>query len=152
ESRMLIPWGNSSTRQPMGVDQIPHLPGFAQAGQGNQGSLSASGGAEIVIERIDPQADAMPGRWYGYNAAHCIVVDTDDRAVLQALDALKGQSLVDWVKHGGQLVVSVGANWQAVRDSVLGPILPALPNGQERVTSLDALDSFAESNKPITPP
>ena len=138
--------------QPMGVDQIPTLPGFVQAAQARQGMRRQSSGAEIVIARIETQGDAMPGRWYGYNAAHCIVVDTDDRAVLQALDALKGQSLVDWVKHGGHLVVSVGANWQAVRDSVLGPILPALPNGQERVTSLEALDSFAESNKPITPP
>ena len=138
--------------QPMGVDQIPTLPGFVQAAQARQGLQSGSGGAEIVVARIETQGDSMPGRWYGYNAAHCIVVDTDDRAVLQALDALKGQSLVDWVKHGGHLVVSVGANWQAVRDSVLGPILPALPNGQERVTSLEALDAFAESNKPITPP
>ena len=71
---------------------------------------------------------------------------------LQSLDALRGQALVDWVGRGGHLVVAVGANWQAVRDSVLGPILPALPNGQERVTSLEALDSFAGSTKPITPP
>ncbi len=69
-----------------------------------------------------------------------------------ALDALRGQPLVDWVARGGHLVVSVGANWQAVRDSVLGPILPGLPSGQEKVASLEALDTFAGSNKPITPP
>ena len=39
-----------------------------------------------------------------------------------------------------------------MRDSVLGPILPGLPSGQERVPSLEALDIFAGSNKPITPP
>ena len=43
--------------------------------------------------------------------------------------ALRGQALVDWVKRGGHLVVAVGANWQAVRDSVLAPILPGLPGG-----------------------
>ena len=64
---------------------------------------------------------------------------------------LRGQSLVEWVKHGGHLVVAVGANWQAVRDSVLGPILPAQPAGQEQVPSLEALDTFAGSTKPITP-
>ena len=45
----------------------------------------------------------------------------------------------------------MGANWQAVRDSVLGQILPALPAGQERVPSLEAIDTFAGSTKPITP-
>ena len=59
--------------------------------------------------------------------------------------------MVDWVKHGGHLVVAVGANWQAVRDSVLGQILPALPAGQVRVPSLEAIDTFAGSIKPITP-
>jgi hypothetical protein len=49
-------------------------------------------------------------------------------------------------------VVAVGANGQAVRDSVLGPLLPALPSGQERVPSLDAIDTFANSTKPLTPP
>src|SRR5262249_48587250 len=31
-------------------------------------------------------------------------------------------------------------------------ILPGLPNGQERVTSLEALETWAGSGKPITPP
>ncbi len=94
----------------------------------------------------------MPARWYGYDAARAIVVDTGDRETIASLDALRGQGLVDWVERGGHLVVAVGANWQAVRDSVLGPILPGLPSGQERVPSLEALDTFAGSNKPITPP
>ena len=62
----------------------------------------------------------MPGRWYGYDAARAIVVDTGDRETIASLDALRGQPLVDWVARGGHLVVAVGANWQAVRDSVLG--------------------------------
>ncbi len=94
----------------------------------------------------------MPGRWYGYDAARAVVVDTADRETLMALDALRGQPLVDWVARGGHLIVSVGANWQAVRDSVLGPILPGLPAGLEKMTSLEALDTFASSNKSITPP
>ena len=56
------------------------------------------------------------------------------------------------LQGGGHLVVAVGANWQAVRDSVLGPILPGLPSRQEKVASLEALDTFAGSIKPITPP
>ena len=54
--------------------------------------------------------------------------------------------------RGGHLVVAVGANWQGLRDSVLGPILPAVPTGQERLKRrLEALDTFAGAGKPITP-
>ena len=94
----------------------------------------------------------MPGRWYGYDAAQAVVIDTADRETLLALDGSRGQPLVDWVARGGHLIVSVGANWQAVRDSVIGPILPGSPAGQVKVASLEALDTFAGSNKPITPP
>ncbi len=133
--------------QPMGVDQVPTLPGFAAGGKAE----TSAGVAEVVVARMESQDDQIPGRWYGFDAAHAIVIDSGDRASLQALDGLKGQALVDWVRHGGHLVVSVGANWQAVRDSVLGPILPAQPAGQERVPSLEAIDTFAGSTKPITP-
>ena len=133
--------------QPMGVDQVPALPGFAPAGR----METTSGAAEVIVARVQAQDDQIPGRWYGFDAAHAIVIESGDRASLQALDGLKGQALVDWVRHGGHLVVSVGANWQAVRESVLGPILPAQPAGQERVPSLEAIDTFAGSTKPITP-
>ncbi len=133
--------------QPQGVDQLPTLPGFAAASNGEVGP----GTSELVLARLDLRSDQIPGRWYGFDAAEAIVVDTDDRATMELLGGLRGQSLVEWVKHGGHLVVAVGANWQAVRDSVIGPILPAQLAGQEQVPSLDALDSFAGSTKPITP-
>jgi hypothetical protein len=134
--------------QPLGIDQVPNLPGFASGGNGPSNTSSS----EVVLERIDPSDDQMPGRWYGFDAAGVIVIDTDDLVSLRALDGMRGQALVDWVKRGGHLVVAVGANGQAVRDSALAPILPALPSGQERVASLDAIDTFAGSTKPLTPP
>jgi hypothetical protein len=134
--------------QPMGVDQLPNLPGFAG---GQRGGQTRAGAAELIVSRIEPQVSQIPGRWYGFDLAHAIVIDTDDRATLQEISGPRAQALVDWVRHGGHLVVAVGANWQAVRDSVLGQILPALPAGQEQVPSLAAIDSFAGSIKPITP-
>ena len=133
--------------QPLGVDQLPTLPGFTLGGKGQTGP----GESEVVLARVDPASDQIPGQWYGFDAAQAIVIDTDDRASLEVLAGLRGQSLVEWVKHGGHLVVAVGANWQAVRDSVLGPILPGQPAGQEQVPSLEAIDTFAGSTKPITP-
>jgi hypothetical protein len=137
--------------RPQGVETIAQLPGF----KGGPPSRSNSGLEEIVTARIDTQGTqggSIPGRWYGYDAARAIVVDTGDKSVLSALEGLRGQALVEWVARGGHLVVAVGANWQVVRDSVLGPILPGLPNGQDRLASLEALETFVGSSKPITPP
>ena len=130
--------------RPQGVETMVELPGFKVAAR------TPNGGAveEIVTARIDTQNGSIPGRWYGYDAARAIVLDTNDREAMSALDALRGRSLVDWVERGGHLVVAVGANWQIVRDSVLAPILPGLPNGQEPVASLEALDTFASSRIP----
>jgi hypothetical protein len=132
--------------QPLGVDTIGELPGFKVAAR----ARGSGGGNEITTARIDP--GSFPGRWYGFDMARAVVVDTGDRATVAALSDLRGRSLVDWVERGGHLVVAVGANWQSVRDSVLAPCLPGLPSGQERVSSLESLESFAGSTKPITPP
>ncbi|MDR3620066.1 MAG: hypothetical protein P4L85_12005 [Paludisphaera borealis] len=134
--------------QPQGIDQIPTAAGFQQAGS----TIANSGDAEIVVTRLDIDGDRVPGRWYGFDGAQAVVLDTSDRATLDMIDGLRGQALVEWIKRGGHLVISVGANWQAVRDSVLGAALPAVPAGQERVQSLEALDTFAGSSKSITPP
>jgi hypothetical protein len=136
--------------RPQGVEMISELPGFLKGGQPVTSPRRA--GDEIVTARIDAQTGRLPGRWYGFDAARAIVMETGDREAIASLDGLRGQALVEWVKRGGHLVVAVGANWQAVRDSVLAPILPGLPSGLERVASLEALDTFAGSTKPITPP
>jgi hypothetical protein len=92
----------------------------------------------------------LPGRWYGYDAAEAIVVDTNDKELMAEL-GLRGQALVDWVARGGHLVVAVGGNWASARDSTLGPLLPAVPVGQERLTAIDlkTLDTFAGASKSI---
>ena len=136
--------------RPQGVETIADLPGFQVTARGAaRGNRPASRLSRLGSIR---SWGRCPARWYGYDAARAIVIDTADRETLAALDALRGQPLVDWVARGGHLVVSVGANWQAVRDSVLAPILPGLPSGQEKVASLEALDQFAGTTKPITPP
>jgi hypothetical protein len=128
--------------KPQGVDQVAKLPGFT--------ADSKSGGGEIItVARFD-DAGLMPGRWYGYDAAEAVILDTNDKEIMAAL-VNRGQALADWVSRGGHLVVAVSGNWQAVRDSVLGPLLPAVPTGQEQVTTLSGLETFAGQTKPIMP-
>jgi hypothetical protein len=137
--------------RPQGVEALHELPGFRQGAQPTQFGMRRAGG-ELMLARIDTQMGRLPGRWYGFDAARAIVLDTADREAVAALDGGRGLALVEWVRRGGHLIVSVGNNWQAVKDSVLGPILPGVPNGQETAPSLDALDTFAGPGKPITPP
>ena len=138
--------------QPQGVEMLAELPGFQPGGQVGASNSVRKVGDEIVIARIDSQSGRIPGRWYGFDAARAIVLDTSDREVLASLDGLRGQALVEWVKRGGHLVISVGANWQALRDSALAPILPGLPSGRVKLASLEAMDTFANASRPITPP
>ena len=96
--------------RPQGVEAMVELPGFKVAARG---PYTAAAVEEIVTARIDAQSGSIPGRWYGYDAARAIVLDTNDREAMAALDACAGRPLVDWVERGGHLVVAVGANWQA---------------------------------------
>lgn len=139
--------------QPQGVDQISGVAGFQRTGGTDPGS------AEVVIIPIDDDDDEegeggerIPENWLGYDGVTALVIDTADADALKRFDGEKGEALVDWVKRGGHLVLGAGGNWEALRRSALEPILPALPVGRERVQSLEALDTFAGSNKSITPP
>ena len=98
---------------------------------------------EIVTARIDVENGLIPSRWYGYDAATAIVLDTNDRNAMSTLDALPAASRWSTGSSAeGTWWSPWDANWQVVRDSVLAPILPGLPTGQERVTSLEALDAY----------
>ena len=135
--------------KPAGVELIPNLPDFnVQQSQGM---------SDTAVGSVDTFGGAVPGRWYGYDAATAVVLDTGDRDVMKALENFRGKPLADWVARGGHLVVAVGRDWQAVAQGFLGPVLPAEPTGQVKVTSLDALDAYAGSGankqtKQITPP
>ena len=144
EETLLLVLGN-----PQGVELIPKLPGFNV-------DKDQTGAHEINVARLDTLAASVPGRWIGYDAAETIVLDTNDRELMTKLNTSGGQALREWVRRGGHLVVSVGSDWLRIRDSFLlapdDPMLPALPTGQERISDLGALESFAGATKPITRP
>ena len=129
--------------RPQGLDQVREVSGFRRS-DGRE--------SEVTLTPLDAAADRLPGRWLGYDGARAVVVDAADPAVLERLAGPEGEALVDWARRGGHLVVGLGSNWQGVADSPLGPALPAVLAGRERVPSLDALDTFAGSARPITPP
>jgi hypothetical protein len=65
---------------------------------------------------IDNVAD-LPDRWFGYESVDVIVITTSsDTFVQQLLDMNKARcdALLDWVRRGGRVVLSVGRNQQSV--------------------------------------
>jgi hypothetical protein len=125
--------------RPSGVESIPTLAGF----NASKSTAAAGGRAiEVAVARLSTIDDLLPGRWYGYEAADVVVVDTNDKEMLATLASGRGEALRGWVERGGHLVVAVSSNWQAVNDSILGPMLPAKLNGQTQVTPFDSLESF----------
>ena len=58
------------------------------------------------------------------------------------LAAGRGEAIRQWVGRGGHLVVAVSGNWQAVNESLLGPMLPARTNGQAQVSPFDSLEAY----------
>lgn len=124
-----------------GVELIPGLPGF----NGGRAATAGSNTPASVVEVIRPgglDAQILPGRPWGYDAFDAVVVDTNDRELMAAL-AVQGEALRQWVAQGGHLVVAVGANWQATRDGVLGPMLPATLAGTIPVSDVRTIESFA---------
>ena len=127
--------------KPQGVELMPGLPGF----NGGRTASAGSGSSASSVEVVRPQGldgNTLPGRAWGYDAYDAVVVDTNDRELMAAL-AVQGEALKQWVGQGGHVVVTIGANWQAARDSVLGPILPATPVGTIPISDVRTIESFA---------
>lgn len=97
------------------------LPGFDLPGDrtANASARSALRNGRVEAAAITSVAD-MPDQWFGYQAADLVVLTTGS-ATPQFLNDLFGnnapeanrlrrEALLEWVRRGGKLVVSVGSN------------------------------------------
>lgn len=92
----------------------------------------------VVVAR--QPAEWLPDRWWGLDAVDVLVWDQPD---LRGLSAGQRQALRQWVQHGGQLVVGLGANWELLRASDLGPLLPL--QGAAETVEVQRLDVFSRN-------
>ncbi len=71
----------------------------------------------------------FPAQWMGYGGVDAFVLMTGDEKLFDRLPPDRQSALRTWVRQGGHLVVCCAKNWQIVRDSFLGPMLPAQLDG-----------------------
>jgi hypothetical protein len=116
------------------------FPEVAKARDGNQAEGSRGGWVQSA-KIMD--AGEMPDQWFGYGAIDLIVAGTGERdfwlALAQPQHEKRRKALAEWVRRGGRLVVSVGANadvLEALKE--LKDILPATvpPGGKRMETAL----------------
>jgi hypothetical protein len=89
------PGAAETAPQPENQDANVSVPGFAS------------------IENVND----LPDRWFGYDGVDVIVITTSSGSFvdqLLAMNEARGDALLDWVRRGGRLVLSVGRNQQSV--------------------------------------
>ncbi len=154
---------SGSTVESFGADMIlvlasGQVPGLTEVKdlQKYAGGLNNSGAGSRMIVAPVRTRDGFPSRWYGFDSADVVVLDTNDAATMTRLreSSAEATALVQWVFQGGHLVVAVGQNWVSVLDSPLGPLLPGVPAGRVELSDPGLFDQFAgaTANKPLVPP
>jgi len=136
-----------SAGSPVGIAEMKDLPKYANA-------LSANGNPSLVVvpATFDPSGnrDSFPSRWFEYDSAEAVVLDTGANGLLEYLaQSNKSEALLGWVAQGGHLVISVGRNWQKLSDSRLADALPAIPSGRVKLNNRAELEAFANSTHPL---
>ncbi|MGH7226125.1 MAG: hypothetical protein ACRELF_23160, partial [Gemmataceae bacterium] len=81
-----------------------------------EGEVPAEDVAVPGFASIENVAD-MPDRWFGYEAVDVMVITTSSDTFveqLQAMSQARRDALLEWVRRGGKLVLSVGRNQPSV--------------------------------------
>lgn len=79
--------------------------------------------AEVAV--IDSVAE-LPTKWFGYNTADLVILTTGRKEFVSGLldDEAKRTALLEWVRRGGKLIISVGENQQELTRQSLESFLP----------------------------
>jgi hypothetical protein len=111
-------------------------------------------GRVVLAACIDPLE--LPDHWFGYAAADVVVLPTGE-SKLPVLDALFGgksgepkfqarrEALFDWVRRGGKLIVSTGANadqiarYPLLQEFLVASVTPAEPKRSVARLILEAI-------------
>ncbi len=109
--------------------------------------------AALAHESHVDSAAELPTEWYGYDGVDTLVITTTDPEAIDAISAAQVQALDQWVKLGGRLILSAGAN--AERIAATGaPLAEFVPGGLSRSASgriAPGLETLARAEQPLAP-
>lgn len=99
----------------------------------------------VVVSRMS--ALDLPDRWFGLESAQVVVWDQPRLSLggRQVSDA-QIEALLHWVESGGQLVIGLGGEWPALRDTPLGQALPV--EGTAPTEQVEALPFYFQRFAP----
>ena len=129
--------------KPQGVEQIPGLPGFSADTKTNENPNPNETGAELNVARFD-SFGGLPARWYGYDAAEAVVLDTNDKEVMDVAGPPRARRWSTGSRGAGTWSSRSAATGRRFTTASSARSSPASPTGQEQVNSLDLdPDTFA---------
>jgi hypothetical protein len=108
--------------------------------EGEEDSLYSKDNSNRRVAVIE-DVRQLPNRWFVYEPIDLMILATGNRDNLNALlNEQEGRkdALIDWVRHGGRLIVSVGRNQDVVAGiKALQPVLPVAITGlKQKVAEL----------------
>lgn len=115
------------------VVNIGSAPGLREPDD-DEGESDVSDTRVVSISSVDE----LPTQWFAYEAVDVVVLAAGDAKFLSRFPEENRQALRSWVRQGGRLFVSVGADWQIVAKSFLAEMLPADILGMQTAGRLDA--------------
>jgi hypothetical protein len=125
------------------------LPGLRPPG------VSDANNRRCEVAAID-RVSELPDKWFGYDSADLVILTTGDDKFADGLlsDDLKRSALIDWVRRGGKLVISVGKNHGLLANrEVLKPFLPVELAGPVIPAPNSVRVEFkGKANEPLTDP
>ncbi len=78
----------------------------------------------LRVAHISP--DLVPDHWFGLEMVDAIVWDSADP---KALTGFQQQAILDWVRHGGRLLIAAGGTSDELKDSEFRDFLPVEISG-----------------------
>ena len=95
------------------------------------------------------EAAALPDCWFGLEMIDVVVWDAPDPAGQQVGES-QVEALAEWVRNGGQLVLGLGGNVDALADTALAELMPYELLGGSRST--ETLEQFSAAYVPSRAP
>jgi hypothetical protein len=106
-----------------------------------QKRLRTKGEREISDARITmTQSRNLPYFLHGYSAYNGVVISSWDAA---GLDAMQTESLLNWVRNGGHLLVIAGSHWFTRPNAALAEALPLWPDESYPISTLPEIEAWA---------